>query len=404
MNAQPQREGTQAAVARGNPESTKKAKGTHGARTAAGETPAIRIEAFRNVVVTSVIILIVGALLMSAEPGTLLFKFGSVTFAISASAAAGALIGFLFGIPRALTVKTDAVRSGFTDNTNLEQISDWLTKIIVGVSLVQARELAEGFSEISRMAAVGWGWKGGAVIAGCILLASALVGFLTCYIWTRTDFSLFLEDNQSSISELKRARELAERERDQAQERALQAVETLEQTLQERDQAQDRAQMVASELEEAVGFLSKAGPARPSADALAASAVGVGMDTRARVEESWKGLWNSDPHKGSFGGQAVVGGYQLQAEVTQLTEGGSKYGVRLTVSPLPGGPPLNGPVRFYLHPTFATAEHDVAPVDGVAELKIVAQEAFTVGAQTSEGVRLELDLNDLPGVPEGFKG
>lgn len=46
----------------------------------------------------------------------------------------GALIGFLFGVPR---VNPAAVReSGLLDNTNIEAVSDWLTKILVGVSLV----------------------------------------------------------------------------------------------------------------------------------------------------------------------------------------------------------------------------------------------------------------------------
>jgi hypothetical protein len=399
MNARPQHvDGKDIIVGAEKPDDPRQAALTNDGKPSGTEHPAIRIEAFRNVVVAAVIILTAGALLMSAAPDTFRYKVGSLIFAISASAAAGALIGFLFGIPRALTVKADADSSGFTDNTNLEQISDWLTKIIVGVSLVQARDLADGFSEISRLAAAGWGWDGGAVFAGCILLASALVGFLTSYIWTRTDFALFLENNQSNISALKRAREMAVMERDEAQQRALEATSTLQQTEQERDQAQERAQVAASELKETVGFLSKAGPAKtpdevPPATTEAASA----------AEASWRWTWNSDPHKGAFGGNAVVDGYQLKAEVTRLAEGGSFYGVRLVVSPLPESPPLTGPVRFYLHPTFDADEHDVVPVDGIAELKIVALEAFTVGAQTSEGVRLELDLNDVPGVPEGFK-
>lgn len=63
-----------------------------------------------------------------------------------ASLAAGLLIGFLFGIPRTLqkesqpsdAVKAEGPETGtYGVNTNLEQISDWLTKIIVGVGLVQ---------------------------------------------------------------------------------------------------------------------------------------------------------------------------------------------------------------------------------------------------------------------------
>src|SRR6266850_7688731 len=77
-----------------------------------------------------------------------------------AALAAGILIGFLFGIPRTLqregpkdTANGNAPGEAYGVNTNLEQISDWLTKIIVGVGLVQlgrvpeyARRLGDYFS------------------------------------------------------------------------------------------------------------------------------------------------------------------------------------------------------------------------------------------------------------------
>jgi hypothetical protein len=60
----------------------------------------------------------------------------------------GALLGFLFGVPRALA---DSGRErGVRSNTNLEQISDWLTKILVGVGLVQLSELADASSQLVR--------------------------------------------------------------------------------------------------------------------------------------------------------------------------------------------------------------------------------------------------------------
>lgn len=50
------------------------------------------------------------------------------------------LVGFLFGIPKIYqnTSGYDGkIKTGFLVNTNLEQISDWFTKIIVGIGLVQ---------------------------------------------------------------------------------------------------------------------------------------------------------------------------------------------------------------------------------------------------------------------------
>jgi hypothetical protein len=71
--------------------------------------------------------------------------------------ASGALVGFLFGIPRVLQGDNPAPANTTPGsppnqppapqtysqrvNTNLEQISDWLTKIIVGLGLVELRNI-----------------------------------------------------------------------------------------------------------------------------------------------------------------------------------------------------------------------------------------------------------------------
>jgi hypothetical protein len=72
-----------------------------------------------------------------------------------AAAAAGALFGFVFGIPRTLdpasraAVATAASQGGtvaasnavMAANTNLERISDWLTTLLIGATLVQIKEI-----------------------------------------------------------------------------------------------------------------------------------------------------------------------------------------------------------------------------------------------------------------------
>ena len=61
-----------------------------------------------------------------------------------ASATLGALVGFTFAIPRVLqatNIRPDSKYERLIVNTNFEQISDWLTKILVGVSLVEIGNL-----------------------------------------------------------------------------------------------------------------------------------------------------------------------------------------------------------------------------------------------------------------------
>jgi len=120
---------------------------------------------------------------------------------------AGMLVGFLFGIPRTLTDRGDAdhgdesprgqrqttlgaslvIPYGQRVNTNLEQISDWLTKILVGVGLTQLGEIP------GQLRAFG-GYFAGALggepdTAERIAITSIpyfiLCGFFFGYLWTR---------------------------------------------------------------------------------------------------------------------------------------------------------------------------------------------------------------------------
>jgi hypothetical protein len=120
--------------------------------------------------------------------------FGSGAMAAAAALMVGGLLGFLFGIPRALQQDADpapttsaSVRSGYRVNTNLEQISDWLTKILVGVGLTQIPAIGEAVGQLITGVAEGMGTASGASsIAGTVLIYFAASGFLGGYFLTRT--------------------------------------------------------------------------------------------------------------------------------------------------------------------------------------------------------------------------
>lgn len=113
----------------------------------------------------------------------------------------GGALGFLFGIPR--TLQQEAANPGseggpgaeagstgpridYRVNTNLEQISDWLTKILVGVSLTQISEIRDGLIALTEFSARGLGPEAqGQVFAFALLSYSAVLGFLFGYLWTR---------------------------------------------------------------------------------------------------------------------------------------------------------------------------------------------------------------------------
>lgn len=110
--------------------------------------------------------------------GLLLFAFAAV--------AAGAATGFLFGIPRTLQGNTPTESTSYQVNTNLEQISDWLTKIIVGLGLINLTTIPDRVMEMNRYVSETLGLKPPAyAVVGSAAVFFATVGFLLGYLSTR---------------------------------------------------------------------------------------------------------------------------------------------------------------------------------------------------------------------------
>jgi hypothetical protein len=111
--------------------------------------------------------------------------------------ATGALVGFLFGIPRTLSAPPDepALAGGrgpelmqYRVNTNLEQISDWLTKILVGVGLAEFYRLPPALRGAADYFANTIGGRAAADLSGfvvALLVYFSIVGLMTGYLGTR---------------------------------------------------------------------------------------------------------------------------------------------------------------------------------------------------------------------------
>jgi len=80
--------------------------------------------------------------------------------------AGGALVGFIFGVPRTgadepgrtradETSKSGFIGRGYRPNANIEVLSDWLTKIIVGVGLVELHKIGAVVNEFGAALANG---------------------------------------------------------------------------------------------------------------------------------------------------------------------------------------------------------------------------------------------------------
>ena len=110
----------------------------------------------------------------------------------------GALLGFLFGIPRTLQGERppDVLepagngRPEYRVNTNLEQISDWLTKILVGVGLVQLGSIIDSVGGLANHVGAALGEAAaGPAFALAVLVYFFVGGFLLAYLWTRLNLT-----------------------------------------------------------------------------------------------------------------------------------------------------------------------------------------------------------------------
>lgn len=116
------------------------------------------------------LVVLMAASVAISEPGfsrKLFVRSISVGMAcVFAASSLGAAFGFIFGIPRVLQRRPGSIEKGqqfaitektgsqlFFTNTSLEEISDWLTKIIVGIGLVQFTTILESIHSASLFAA-----------------------------------------------------------------------------------------------------------------------------------------------------------------------------------------------------------------------------------------------------------
>lgn len=118
-----------------------------------------------------------------------------------AAISTGALLGFLFGLPRASRLapsksangnaasaagKEGDATSQFRPSTNLEQVSDWLTKILIGAGLVQLKQLNDWLADLGKMAdRVVPSLSGAGVVAQVTVIFFSISGFISGFLWTR---------------------------------------------------------------------------------------------------------------------------------------------------------------------------------------------------------------------------
>lgn len=278
----------------------------------------------------------------------------------------GAAVGFLFGIPREIqgdggtapttdaaanSRPTTASRTGAYEqrvNTNLEQVSDWLTKIIVGLGLVELKDVPKHLESVTAFLARGSAesdciaFSECPAFGGAVTVYFAVLGFFGGYLLTR----LFLAPAFGALEEAARAKQEAKR---------------------------------------ATG-----------ANLLLRQGVDPGNIQREFIFE--------DAQKGRWGGLNEANGRSLSANVTPSSISPDWFRIELAVASTDSQSPLTGQVTFHLPPSFQPPNRQVPVADQKASLEVFAYRPFTVGAEADQGrIRLELDLATLSNPPPGFR-
>ncbi|MCI5146607.1 MAG: DUF4145 domain-containing protein, partial [Candidatus Electrothrix sp. AR3] len=156
-----------------------------------------------------------------ATASWLTFCFGGINawWWGSSSLAMGGFIGFLFGIPKVVqgsfsSGEQEANSKNYSQrvNTNLEQISDWLTKIIVGFGLIQMQKIPNAFLLLSEYVASHS--QVSSSFAGALILFFAIIGFFTGYLATRLYLAAAFgrADQQNFQAGIQRLRDTTEKD------------------------------------------------------------------------------------------------------------------------------------------------------------------------------------------------
>ncbi len=139
------------------------------------------------------------------------------------SAACASFFGFLFGLPQLLNGAAHHSASGHAlsmdkvtgtrphqtvrSNSNLEEVSDWITKIVVGLGLVQLSQISVFYDWYGKQLLDVTGSSNSGFISifhfivFMVTMAAAVFGFIFGYIETRTRIASLLNDAETQLAE-----------------------------------------------------------------------------------------------------------------------------------------------------------------------------------------------------------
>jgi hypothetical protein len=319
--------------------------------------------------------------------------------------------GTLFGMPKRNNIK----ESDYSLNNSLVEISDWLTKIIVGLGLVNLKEIPDFLISLGEYVRASSKYDGQLVNIYSIGIV-VYFGFLGLYIGYNY-MRLVLSNKYKNADD-----NLLEKKLEIAKNEVLEAKNENEQKGKEiikmQSKIQDNAQLANTLIKKVNEPKTLETDVQSVIENLVRSNknIKVKEDLELYVDKMFsdanlklkKGLItnNNDPQKGQWKSNPINNERELKADVLEETKGLFKITVQV-ISTNPENNPLKKDdlILFALHNTFGDPPFRMAKVvNETAELVFYAYGSFTVGAFVDYGsTELELDLAELPNVSTYFK-
>jgi hypothetical protein len=331
----------------------------------------------------SVLIIIVFSF-FSRKPGEAFNLIGLSLMVALAALLCGGLLGFLFGIPKSKASSQVADNNPnqpaakFTDNTNLEDISDWLTKIIVGITLVELPQMEARFGTLCNRLKLAFSAYLGSnfayTYASALVIFYFLCGFLAVYLWARTHL-IFSLTSSALIEQTVKATVNKDIIPNFEKQQTLRALIV--------DFQQTALRIITAETS-IKGIIVKAQP-------VAATVCG-------------------DCQKNRWGGKTEDSFFKIKATVTKSDELHMKANVRIGLLEVQSGKIVAIDKVFYmLHDSYLPEM--IREVSNGGEqndfpCSFLAYEAFTVGVvvvlNNGDVLKYEIDLNELKNLPADF--
>ncbi|MBW4362188.1 pYEATS domain-containing protein [Flavobacterium taihuense] len=317
--------------------------------------------------------------------------------------------GTLFGMPK----RNNKKENNYSLNNSLVEISDWLTKIIVGIGLVNLKEIPGYLISLGEYVKESSKYTGQLLNVYTIGIV-VYFGFLGIYIgynYMRLVLSnkyKHADDNLIRI-ELEMAKEKVLEIKQENQQKDKRIIE-IQSLVQEKDQLTktlidkvNEPTLSKNKIETIVKKLVQTDEIKDENIELYVDK----MISEAKLKLQ-KGLIlnHDDPQKGQWKNNALNNERELKATVFEEAKGLYKINLQIVSTNPKNNPLKNGDlVLFALHNTFGDPPFKLVKIDKQsAELNFYAYGSFTVGAFADNGAtELELDLAELPNVSSHFK-